>query len=154
MRRIQVPTYNDKALAVQDVLELAEIKVGNLKETQRENVERAEFACVSLRVLVKLDLTRDSSRAFQSKLVESHMHVAFVVPEHRQYMYSGTPSEPVLTEAAGRLMQESDATSAPKVLCRAFDQGFLAPGERGELVARLLMIMAYDRAAKAEGKVR
>jgi len=40
----------------------------------------------------------------EAKLVEGHMRVAYSVPKHRQYLRGRTPSEPVLAEAAARIM--------------------------------------------------
>ena len=39
----------------------------------------------------------------EAKLVEGHMPVAYSVPKHHQYLRGGTPSEPVLAEAAARI---------------------------------------------------
>ncbi|KEP46670.1 putative G2/mitotic-specific cyclin cdc13 [Rhizoctonia solani 123E] len=44
----------------------------------------------------------------QSRLVESHMHMAYSIPHRQGYMHTGSPSEPVLAEAAGRYLDEGN----------------------------------------------
>ncbi|CUA71498.1 Apolipoprotein B-100 [Rhizoctonia solani] len=84
----------------------------------------------------------------QSRLVESHMRVAYSIPQHRGYMHTGAPSEPVLAEAAGRYLsgegRRGIAIEGPIWLSDAHKKGFLARGERGELVSRLLVTVAHD----------
>ncbi|EUC56123.1 G2/mitotic-specific cyclin cdc13, putative, partial [Rhizoctonia solani AG-3 Rhs1AP] len=84
----------------------------------------------------------------QSRLVESHMRVAYSIPQHRGYMHTRAPSEPVLAEAAGQYLFSGNLggimIEGPKRLCEALDTGLLASGERRELVARLLVTAARD----------
>ncbi|KEP45847.1 putative G2/mitotic-specific cyclin cdc13 [Rhizoctonia solani 123E] len=84
----------------------------------------------------------------QSRLVESHMRVAYSIPQHRGYMHTGAPSEPVLAEAAGQYLSSGNLggimIEGPKRLCEALETGLLASGERRELVARLLVTAARD----------
>ena len=35
-----------------------------------------------------------------------HLRVANVIPSHREYMYSSTPSEPIVVEAAAQVLRE------------------------------------------------
>lgn len=80
------------------------------------------------------------------------MRIAFTAPRHRLYLYSGTPSEPILAEAAARLMDQwrtrIDYTAAS--LQRYLETGLIEKGLRGELIARVLLTDTYDRAAKAQ----
>ncbi|KAI9567182.1 hypothetical protein HD554DRAFT_2173810 [Boletus coccyginus] len=75
------------------------------------------------------------------------MRIVFAVPEHREFMQTGTPSEPILAEAAAKLLNETCHLDhiAPHVLSKAFEHGFLAQGERGEMVARLLWTLTHDK---------
>ncbi|CUA77121.1 putative outer membrane protein PmpA [Rhizoctonia solani] len=96
--------------------------------------------------------TVDESHPYwvQSKLVESHMRVAFSIPKHRGYMHTGAPSEPILAEAAGRYLSlggcRGIAIEGPEQLSQALEKGLLARGERGELIGRLLVTAAHDMA--------
>ena len=77
------------------------------------------------------------------------MRVAFAVPEHREYMRTGYPSEPCLVEAAAKVLRSVTtpfAMLAPRLLADAVQAGFTARGERGEVVTRLLYIIARHQA--------
>lgn len=78
------------------------------------------------------------------------MRVAFSVPAHREYMRSGAPSEPILAEAAARVMAKSMPSKgilSEKILAYV-QSGLISKGERGELVARLLLTLAHDAACR------
>ncbi|CAE6458759.1 unnamed protein product [Rhizoctonia solani] len=100
----------------------------------------------------RIAVEQQHSYRTQSKLVESHMRVAFAIPQHRGYMHTGAPSEPVLAEAAGRYLSSGKLggimAEGPKRLSEALKTGLLARGECGELVARLLVTAAHDIALR------
>ncbi|KAN0081435.1 hypothetical protein V8E55_009059 [Tylopilus felleus] len=82
------------------------------------------------------DASREIGRTTEIQLVESYMRIIFAVPNHREYMRTGTPSEPILAEAAALLLNARTNRMqelAPTILNVAFERGFLARGERGEL---------------------
>ena len=78
----------------------------------------------------------------------------FAVPKHCQFMCMGTPSEPILTETTVRSlnidchkeMQLRINELGPKTLAQSLQGGYLAYGERGEMVTRLLWIITHDKA--------
>ncbi|EUC56122.1 G2/mitotic-specific cyclin cdc13, putative, partial [Rhizoctonia solani AG-3 Rhs1AP] len=63
----------------------------------------------------------------QSRLVESHMRMAYSIPHRQGYMHTGSPSEPVLAEAAGRYLDEGNRRGMMieglKRLCEALGDG-------------------------------
>ena len=63
------------------------------------------------------------------RLVEVHMRVTYSVPSHRQHLRGGTPSEPVLAEAAARIMSEMDNSLA--VLTDFLKDGLIERRTRG-----------------------
>ena len=136
------------------IIALAMAKL-NPKRAFRDD-ELAQFACLAIRIGLDFDASREIGHAKQIESVESYMRIVFAVPSHLEYMRTGIPSEPVLAEAAARLLNwglggNSDKhmkTLAPTVLNKAFERGFLARGERGEMIARLLWTLAYDEVAK------
>jgi hypothetical protein len=69
--------------------------------------EDARIAAASIRIIVDFDPTMKSPRAREEKLVESYMRVVFAVPDHLQFMHCGTPSEPLLGEAAAQLLNQN-----------------------------------------------
>ena len=78
----------------------------------------------------------------EARLVEAHMRVAYSVPKGRQYLYGGTPSEPVLAEAAARIMNDMNSLAT---ITDFLKDGLVSKGERGELLARLLLTLAHDK---------
>ncbi|KAG7091988.1 hypothetical protein E1B28_008375 [Marasmius oreades] len=115
------------------------------------NGSRAYLAALDSRVLIGFDPVHTLSRLDQTELVKSHMRSIYNIPESREYMSSGYPSEPVLSEAAGRILNSSPDKpiddKAPEILLSIQNNGLLAKGERGELVARTLLTVAHDKAA-------
>lgn len=132
------------------------------------------LAALTTRLNLQLDITRAEGLAEQAKLVESHMRIAFCAPDHQQYLRSGTPSEPILAEAAIKCMaqlRKDDMDSFAQRLASTglgiraetfkpdtiaghlaqfLRKGIADKGERGELVARLLVTEAFDHAAQVE----
>ncbi|KAG5643363.1 hypothetical protein DXG03_001047 [Asterophora parasitica] len=112
----------------------------------------ARTGWLALRLCLEPDITRAQGREFQSTLVESHMSVVMSIPEHRLFMHTGSPSEPVLVEAAGRLMEKHKVPIFQE-LKECIGDGLIAKGERGEVVARALMVYAHDRVARNMGPI-
>jgi hypothetical protein len=111
-----------------------------------ERSDDGDLAALSLRLLLEFEPRREISVNAENRLVEGHMRIAYSVPKHREYLRSGAPSEPILAEAAARVMESIG--SIPNALLKMVQDGLISKGERGELVARLLLILAHDRAAR------
>ena len=133
------------------MLDLAKMKLSCGEPTS----EQAQVAALGLRVILEFDIAREIARAYDEKLVDSYMHIAFVVPAHREYLRRGTPSEPILAEASAHLLSDgcSLASRAPDLLAQLLANGLLARGERGELVGRLLWTIAHDHAIQKLGSI-
>ncbi|KAF8761658.1 hypothetical protein RHS01_01192 [Rhizoctonia solani] len=95
---------------------------------------QAELAALSVRIGIAFESMNPAARETESQQVERHMRIVYAIPEHREYMRTGTSSEPVLAEAA----------SNPRILADNCQKGFLARGERGQLCGRLLVTIAHD----------
>ncbi|KAJ1304934.1 hypothetical protein OPQ81_006067 [Rhizoctonia solani] len=108
------------------------------------------LATLGVRVGITFDKTEHTSYSTQSKLVNTHLRVVYSMLPHREYMHTGSPSEPVLAEAASRYLNgpECRGTSieGPERLYAELKKGLLARGERGELAGRLLLTCAHDLA--------
>ena len=67
-------------------------------------------------------------------------------------MHSSYPSEPILAEAAAsiwsRHRQKDGVLAIPRMLERHLATPLIDKGERGELVARLILTLAYDAAVR------
>ncbi len=108
-----------------------------------------EKALAVLSVCIMLDFEPPRAVADQTEAiqVERHMRIAYSVPQHRAYMRSGTPSEPILAEAAAQLTRY--VSNPPTRLAAFVNQGLVDKGHAGELTARLLLTLAYQSAIKS-----
>ncbi|QRV75811.1 G2/mitotic-specific cyclin cdc13 [Ceratobasidium sp. AG-Ba] len=102
---------------------LEKLTAGNAEGKQHD----AAIAALGVLIGISFDSKNFNVVDLESRLVNSHMRVSYSIPRDRSYMHTGSPSEPVLAEAAARLLDNADD----------------ARGERGELSARLLAICAY-----------
>ncbi|KAF8340712.1 uncharacterized protein EI90DRAFT_2101962 [Cantharellus anzutake] len=111
-------------------------------------VFHSQVAALGVRIGITFDMTTQASKVMAAELVESHMRVVYAIPQHREFMHSGTPSEPVLAAAAALYLNDDHGieTRGPEVLAQACGKGLLAKGERGELCGRLLVTIAHDLA--------
>ncbi|KAF8331420.1 uncharacterized protein EI90DRAFT_1019614 [Cantharellus anzutake] len=134
------------------------IRAGRNEDKTRDGTDTsAMLASLDIRLQLSFDLARHAARSKISTLVESYMRVVYAVPLHREFIYSGYPSEPVLVEAAARLLNQgggSDSGSflppiafkGPNILKAGYREGILDCGEHAEAVGRLLVTIAHDAA--------
>lgn len=107
---------------------------------------------IDIRLMLDYEPRRQLARDRESELVASHMRIAYSVPQSREYMRSGYPSEPILAEAAAQQMRANpEEFSALRIVEENITGGLIDRGERGELVARLLVTLALDKAVKRSG---
>ncbi|RDB30775.1 hypothetical protein Hypma_005735 [Hypsizygus marmoreus] len=109
------------------------------------------LAVASVRLLIEFETQRKEAKDLESTLVESHMRITFSIPQHRQFLCSGTPSEPLLAEGAGYMLDlikdKEGVTLADlllRLLLKKLESGLISKGERGELIARLLLTLTHD----------
>lgn len=112
-----------------------------------------------MRILLEYEPSREIARLEAAEQVAGNMRWVFCVPQHSEYYHTGTPSEPILAEAAARLVaRRSKVLSAgddlrvwiPKLISQMISNGLIGKGERGELVARILLTIAHDYALHAQ----
>ncbi|KAF8343845.1 uncharacterized protein EI90DRAFT_3284422 [Cantharellus anzutake] len=113
------------------------------------------IAALGVRIGITFDHTTQASMTMESELVESHMRVVYAIPKHCEFMHTGSPSEPILAEAAARHLNYpfdhgGIEQHGPEILAQAFKKGLLAKGEHGELCGRLLVTIAHDVALKRQ----
>ncbi|KAF8711920.1 hypothetical protein RHS03_01351, partial [Rhizoctonia solani] len=114
-----------------------------------DSTPEAELAALSARIGLTFESISPTAREMESRQVELYMRIVYAIPEHREYMRTGSSSEPVLAEAAARYLYEIHGgyhitTKTPQAVSQNCQKGFLAKGERGELCGRLLMTIAHD----------
>ncbi|CAG8649860.1 11210_t:CDS:1 [Diversispora eburnea] len=99
---------------------------------------------------VYLEISRVSQQA--SKLVSHHMRILRHVDDKRESLITTYPSEPILAEAASHVM------SHPRILKQILDGVIYSvknhiivnAGEQGELVGRILCLMAFDKVIQSK----
>ncbi|KAG9089296.1 hypothetical protein FS749_001444 [Ceratobasidium sp. UAMH 11750] len=107
--------------------------------------DNGQLAVLGARIGLSFDRSRMEARLKEDRLIEGHMRVAFSVPEHREYIYADALSEPILAEAGAQLMHMNEMWDEfPRVLFDWCNRGLIDKGERGELLARLLLTKAHD----------
>ncbi|KAF5372022.1 hypothetical protein D9615_008096 [Tricholomella constricta] len=112
------------------------------------NDSHAQLAALAIRINLDFDTERQIAQETDGKLVESHLRVVFAVPAHGKFIRTGSPSEPLLVEAARQHLDVKQSNeiqfTAPTLLSDAFSKGYLARGDRGETLLRTLFILARD----------
>jgi hypothetical protein len=127
----------------QDIINFAQMKL--MAHVPGGGSEDGYLAALSVRLLLEFEPRRVATVEAENCLVERHLRIAYSVPAHREYLRSGTPSEPIIVEAAARALGHR---LLPQMLSKHVDSGLIGKGERGELVARLLLTLAHGSAVK------
>ena len=142
--------FGEHVIKIQDVLELARAKVlGGLPSFSKSDLEQLlkqpaqALAILGIRACIDMvpqcQLSRD--------LVAYHMRTLYGIPADRDAVVTGYFSEPVLALAAGQLTNA--VPNGWGLLLESLVQSLrdeqVDAGFRGELVARLLLLMAWDR---------
>ncbi|THH19411.1 hypothetical protein EW146_g1744 [Bondarzewia mesenterica] len=126
-------------------------------DLDRDKVSRSgQIAIADVRLLLDFVEGLNDSHQMGVALVNKHLRTAWSIPSHRRYMISGYPSEPIIAEAAARQMhlfrRETPQPQAPvlDILRREVAGGLLDLDDLDKLVARTLLMEAYDRAIERE----
>jgi hypothetical protein len=107
-----------------------------------------KFAMISTRLPLEFNAVTTSQKARENKFVEKHMRVCLDVSPGFESVTTVAASEPLLAEAAETLMGPFKPVDAPRVLLQEWESGGLSKGDRGEMVAALIFLLARDRASK------
>ena len=113
----------------------------------------ARLAVLDVQLSLDFEPRREKVHIEEANLVENHMRIAFSIPDHREYLRSGYPSEPLLAEAAAQQLwtwRKHNPFVVVDMLTDFFETGLLDRGELGELVGRQLLLDAYHRAVEFE----
>jgi hypothetical protein len=115
--------------------------------TQNPGEYDAKSFLVALSVQLMLDFEpqRISAMENENLIVAGHLRVANIIPSHREYIISSTPSEPIIAGAAAQILQDQNLI---QLLFDNVRHGLIEKGQRGELVARLLLTLAHDAAVQ------
>jgi hypothetical protein len=92
---------------------------------------RSYLAALSVRLLLDFEPRRITAIESENLMVAGHLRVANVIPSHREYIISSTPSEPIVAEAAAQVLQKQNMID---LLFYNLRDGLIEKGQRGELV--------------------
>ncbi|THV06407.1 hypothetical protein K435DRAFT_773348 [Dendrothele bispora CBS 962.96] len=109
----------------------------------------AKMAIIGVRLMPVVEASHTLGR----QLVASHMQTVFSVPQSREWIRSGYPSEPILAEAAAwqvqywrSKQQDGDIDCMLDMLHTHLSSDLLSPGEIGEVTGRMILLTARDHA--------
>jgi len=139
-----------------EILELARAKLVSSREidSSYDTFSRAaRLAVLDVQLSLDFEPRREKVQMEEAGLVESHMRFAYSIPDHREYLRSGYPSEPLLAEAAAQQLwtwRMQNPYMVVETLTNILETGLLDRGELGELTGRQLLLDAYHRAVEWE----
>jgi len=125
-----------------DILRFAKQKLLNGKDFLEETDSSGSLACLAIRFGLEFNEDEDS-RDVCYKQVERHMRICLATTTGFNKMITCSASEPLLAEAAFRLISESTANPV-KRLANHVNLYCIDRGRRGELVAALIVMQARD----------
>lgn len=111
--------------------------------------QEAKMAAIGTRLSVDFNRLSPGARELEAGMVAANMRVAFSIPHSPAdwCLQTGTPSEPLLAEAAAWFMNKFfDKAKVVEQLHFQLERDRIQPDPRGGLVARALLIFAHDQA--------
>jgi hypothetical protein len=106
----------------------------------------AEFIKLLAVLAPRICLTAGAYSIEASELIASHMAVLMRTDEHRHYLRMFYPSEPLLAEGAARLLLSYGWSQSLRALEHYVQTGVMDAGFRGELLTKIICLMAMDEA--------
>jgi hypothetical protein len=107
------------------------------------------LACLAVRLGVDFRVTSWLDRRAEHNQVERHMRICLAATHGFRSMVTISPSEPLLAEASRKIMRDRlGVKEAPQALLTHVIGSYLSLGDRGEIVAALLLLLARDHATR------
>lgn len=110
-----------------------------------------KLACLAMRLGLDFQATEWSNRGPERTQLERHMRLCLVGTPGFRTMVTISPSEPLLADAAAVDMGK---WSVAEALLKHLKGSYLCKGDRGELIASLLLLLARDNALKVPRPLR
>jgi len=123
---------------------------GKLQLAKKDSSDPGSLACLSVRFALEFDLS-SNFREVACKQIERHMRLCLATTTGCETLVTFSGSEPLLAEAASELMHDSTVNPV-RHLANHSDLHCVDRGQRGELVAALILMQARDKAQSMEGK--
>lgn len=126
--------------------EFAELKLAGYRDRQTLS---SELAILDVRLLLQFSRTPEASKE-EARLVATRQRIAYVAPTHGNYIHSEYSSEPILAEAAAsywaHLTEKHRRRKIPRMLQNHIALGLIRNDDKGKIVAKLLLTLAFDAA--------
>ncbi|TDL24869.1 hypothetical protein BD410DRAFT_65329 [Rickenella mellea] len=116
---------------------------GELSDSQK-------LACLAVRLALDFNPDTAEARKKELKQIEHHLRVCMTVSETLDRVKSLPPSEPIIAEAARKVMKDVDTFKPVSALLTEFRRPDVKRGPRGETVVMLMATLASDAAAKKD----
>ena len=117
--------------------------------TPKKLTHSQSLACLAVRLGLDFDAPSGVERVMEQMQVENHMRMCIHATEGFQTMVTVPSSEPLLAEASATIMKtDLGEKEAPSALLDHIMNSYVSTGERGELVAALILLLARDKATQ------
>ncbi|KAJ7695800.1 hypothetical protein B0H17DRAFT_1178248 [Mycena rosella] len=130
----------------QSIINFAQTKLLAQQRTPDRLSSQQRLACLAFRLPLEFQAPGWTEREIERCQVERHMRICLAATGGFQSMITTASSEPLLAEAACRTMRNFPDTGFASALLEHIDASHLSPGDRGEYVAALILLLARDRA--------
>ena len=109
----------------------------------------SSLAVLSARLLLDLSPAASKTREYEEEMVRAHLRLLYSVRANQETMVTGSSPEPLIAEAAARIMHHTLDSGKPymdvwNLLTQFVEQGLLLQGTIGELLGRYISISAMD----------
>jgi hypothetical protein len=109
---------------------------------------------MSVRLALEFNARTTEAQTRERTQVERYMRICILGHKDFETMVSISPSEPLLAEASRYIMNACPTFDLPGALLKEMELSSLDNGDRGELIAEMLLILAVDAAIKKRKRVR
>ncbi|XP_024517127.1 uncharacterized protein LOC9628880 isoform X2 [Selaginella moellendorffii] len=155
-RWLESATDADKAEAFQTVFGIAHYKLTLV--TTRDINRYSEHARIAM-LGVRYGISIDASSKLVEDLIASHMLTGLYVTSCQSRLFAAWAAEPLLSEAALVCIQQFKETpDGYRLLFKPFQTllsgGIVDKGEQGELLLRIILLEAVDKAREMTGEKR
>ncbi|EJU02266.1 hypothetical protein DACRYDRAFT_115997 [Dacryopinax primogenitus] len=110
--------------------------------------DEQKLAILSRRIPIDIRTNTGAALTSINRQIARHMRVLYRITNKNETLITGSPGEPIISEGAKGAMATFNVADALKGILRSPGIGV---GERGEMVAELLLVLASD-ASTREGK--
>lgn len=144
------PLWSAYVKSPEDLAKIARVKL--LGESDRYNAKDRNhvFAVLSFRLSLDVLLQNPVSLPLSRTAVNSYMRVMVGMEQDSGLLDTISPSEPILSKAAMEILCENDAwpQTISSLSTELLDMGIIEKGLKGELYARMMLILAQDCARR------